>query len=200
MNPVTLFKLFFTPSRGWRALLDSKPSVHRLYLLHVIPFSLIPPLMIYLAGNNHSELLFKLLPGNKLLLVALAIFIVQLVAVPVMASIIRQLAEIAEIHPPFKDAFTLAAVAPTPLWMAPVFLLIPDFSVNIAVTSLAMMAAAGFIYYGIPEVFNLREQGHALLLFGGILMAGIIGWAFLMICSLLVWSSVQSLDFAPALS
>jgi hypothetical protein len=196
MNPLTLFRLFFTPTNGWKDLIQSQPSIHRLYLSHVIPFALIPPLMIYIAGRTHSELFFDLLPGNKLIIVSVAFFLVQLVVVPAMASIVRQLAEVAEIHPSYKDAFILAAVAPTPLWMASIFLIVPDILVNIGVTSLAMMASAGFIYYGIPVVFKIKEQGHALLLFGAILIAGVIAWGFLMICTLVVWGSVQNLQFA----
>ncbi|HEY8119171.1 MAG TPA: Yip1 family protein [Methylophilaceae bacterium] len=196
MNPITLFKLFFTPTKGWEALIQSQPSLHRLYMLHVIPFSLLPPLMIYIAGNNHSEMFFDLLPGNKLIIVSVAFFLVELVAVPAMAIVVRQLAEVAEIHPSYKEAFTLAAVAPTPLWMAPVFLAVPSILVNILVTSLAMMASAGFIYYGIPTVFRIKEPGHALLLFGAILMAGVIAWGFLMVSTLMVWGAVQNLQFA----
>ncbi len=196
MNPLTMFRLFFTPTKGWNDLMHSQPSIHRLYLLHVIPFALIPPLMIYIAGRTQSILFFDLLPGNKLIIVAVAFFLIQLVVVPAMASIVRQLAEIAEIHPSYKDAFILAAVAPTPLWMAPIFLFVPNILVNIGVTSLAMMASAGFIYYGVPVVFKIREQGHALLLFGAILIAGVVAWGFLMICTLVIWGSVQNLQFA----
>jgi hypothetical protein len=196
MNPLTLFRLFFNPTKGWQDLTQARPSMHRLYLLHVIPFALIPPVMIYIAGNNHGKMFLGLLSNSKLLMVAIAFFFVQLVVVPIMASIVRQLAEIADSHPPYKDAFVLAAVAPTPLWMAPIFLIVPDILVNIAITSLAMMASAGFIYFGIPVVFKIKEQGHALLLFGAVLMAGVIAWGFLMVCTLMVWGSVQNLQFA----
>lgn len=196
MNPLTLFRLFLTPTKGWEDLMQSQPSIHRLYLLHVIPFALIPPLMIYIAGSQHNQVFFDLLPGNKLIIVSIAFFLVQLVVVPAMASIVRQLAEIAEVHPSYREAFILAAVAPTPLWMAPLFLVVPSLLVNMFITSLAMMAAAGFIYYGVPTVFKIKEQGHALLLFGAILMAGVIAWGFLMVCTLMVWGSVQNLRFA----
>jgi hypothetical protein len=170
-----------------------------LYMMHVIPFALIPPLMIYFAGAKHGDALFNLihlLPANKLIIVVIVFFLVQLVAVPVMASIIRQLAEVAEIHPSYKQAFILAAVAPTPLWLTSIFLFIPNILVNIGVTSLAMMASAGFIYYGIESVFGIKEKGRTHLLFGAILMAGIIAWAFLMVCTLMIWGSVQNLQFA----
>ena len=74
MNPLTLFRLFFTPTKGWQELMKSRPTIHRLYLLHVIPFALIPPLMIYISGSSHKELFFELLPGNKLIIAALAFF------------------------------------------------------------------------------------------------------------------------------
>jgi hypothetical protein len=198
MHPLTLFRLFLSPTQGWRDLMEDRPSIHRLYLLHVIPFALIPSLMIYIAGQKHSQRFLDLLPGNKLIIVAVAFFLVQLVIVPAMASIVRQLAEVAEIHPSYREAFTLAAVAPTALWLAPLFLTIPDILVNIGITSLAMLASAGLIYYGVPTVFGIEEQGHALLLFGAILMAGVITWGFLMICTLMVWGSVQNLQFAVA--
>lgn len=196
MNPMTLFKLFFKPTAGWEALIASQPSMHRLFLLHVIPFALIPSVMIYIAGTRDSLMFFDLLPESKLLLVSFILLLVQLTMVPVMAIIVRQLAEIADSHPSYQQSFILAAVAPTPLWMAPVFLVVPSMMVNMAVTSLAMMAAAGFIYYGVPTVFKIKERGHAHLLFGAILVAGVIAWGFLMVCTLVVWGSVQNLNFA----
>ena len=57
MSISTLFKLFFSPTQGWQALISKRAPVHRLFLLHVVPFSLIPPLMIYMAGNK-GQILF----------------------------------------------------------------------------------------------------------------------------------------------
>lgn len=196
MNPLNLFWLFASPAKGWSHLVHSKPSIHRLYMLHVMPFSLIPPLMVYLAGSKYGGQFFPALPESKLLLIAAIFFVVELVVVPVMGLIIRELGEVAEIQPSYKDAFTLAAVAPTPLWMAPVFLLVPSVLFNLAVLSLAMAAAAGFIFYGIPAVFRLKEEGRAMLLFGAVLIAGVVAWGFLMVSTLVVWGSVQSLPLA----
>jgi Yip1 domain len=201
VNPITLFRLFFSPTKGWLELVASKPSIHRLYLLHVIPFAVLPPLMIYLSGKQHGDALFDLIhliPANKLFIVAVSFFVVQLVVVPAMASIVRELSEVAEIYPSYKQAFILAAVAPTPLWLSPIFLFIPDIFINIAVTCIAMMASSGFIYYGIPVIFGIKEKGHALLLFGAILMAGVIAWGFLMVCTLMLWGSMQNLQLFPS--
>lgn len=194
MNPRNIFLLFASPSTGWNNLVQSRPSIPRLYMLHVIPFALIPPVMGYLAGMKYGGQFFPALSETKLLLIAVIFFIIELVVVPAMAVIVRQLGEVAEIHPSYHDAFVLAAVAPTPLWLAPIFLLVPSVILNLLIVSLAMMAAAGFIYYGIPAVFDIREEGHAILMFGAVLIAGVVAWGFLMVSTLVIWGSVQSLQ------
>lgn len=193
MSLLNLFWLFFVPTKGWRHLIQARYSMHRLYLLHVVPLSLIPPLFIYFAAGNYAGDLLPVLSKAQLLLVALILFIVELVAVPLMALILRQLAEIADSHPSYHDAFTLAAVAPTPLWLVPIIFLIPDMLVNLVTLTMALMATVGFIYYGIPSVFRIKERGHAMLLFGAVFTAGIIAWAFLMVVTLVVLGSVQNL-------
>jgi hypothetical protein len=194
MSLLNLFWLFFAPNKGWRHLMQSKLSMHRLYLLHVVPLSMIPPLFLYFAGNQYAGGLIPILSSSKLLLVAIILFMVELVAVPVMAMIVRQLAEVAEIHPSYHDSFTFAAVAPTPLWLAPIaFLIFPDITLSLVVLTLAIMATIGFIYYGIPAVFRLKDRGHTMLMFGAVLTAGAIAWGFLMVSTLVVLGSVQNL-------
>ncbi|MEZ0317160.1 MAG: hypothetical protein ACAH10_09725, partial [Methylophilaceae bacterium] len=85
MKPTTLVQLFFTPTQGWKGLMQSQPSIHQLYMLHVIPFALIPPLMIYFSGKHHGDALFDLIhliPDNRIIIVSIAFFLVQLVVVP----------------------------------------------------------------------------------------------------------------------
>jgi hypothetical protein len=144
MNPFNLFWLFTSPAKGWSRLVYSKPSIPRLYLAHVIPFSLMPPLMVYFAGSKYGGHLIQILSGEKLLLAATILFVVELVVVPVMA----------------------------------------------------MTAAVGLIYYGIPVVFRLKEKGHAILMFGAVLTAGVVAWVFIMVSTLVILGSVQNLQFA----
>lgn len=195
MHPLTLFSLFATPARGWSRLIHSKPTIPGIFFLHVVPFSLIPPLMLMLAGGKYGGQFFPTMGSTKLLVIAIVLFLVELAAVPIMAILIRQLGELGEIHPSYKDSFIIAAVAPTPLWMAPLFLLLPSALVNGVVVTLAMMATAGLLYYGIPVVFRMKEQGHAILVFGAVLTAGTVALGFLMVCTLVVWGTVQNLQY-----
>lgn len=193
MSLLNLFWLFFAPTKGWRHLTQAKYSMHRLFLLHVVPLSLIPPLFVYYGNFNFAAGLLPVLSSSKLLMVAVILFLVELVAVPLMALVVRQLAEVADVHPTYHDAFTFAAVAPTPLWLLPIMFLIPDMMINLLSLTLALMATVGFIYYGVPTVFRIKERGHAIMMFGAVLTAGVVAWVFLMVMTLVVLGSIQSL-------
>lgn len=195
MNLRTLFKLFKSPSAGWEELLASKPSIPRLFILHVVPLASIPPLMIYYAGKSADTfLLVDILSPHKLALVGLIFLVVQLMAVPMMALIIKQLGEMANIKPSYHSAFILAAVAPTPLWLSSFVLLVPNFLFLISLGTLALMASGGLIYYGLPVIFGIKDKENATMYFGGIMIAGTIALAFLMLSTLVVWGSIQNLS------
>lgn len=193
MSLLNLFWLFFAPTKGWRHLIQARYSMHRLFLLHVVPLSLIPPLFVYYGNFNFAAGLLPVLSSSKLLIVAVILFLVELVAVPLMALVVRQLAEVADVHPSYHDAFTFAAVAPTPLWLLPIMFLIPDMMIDLLSLTLALMATVGFIYYGVPSVFRIKERGHAIMMFGAVLTAGVVAWVFLMVMTLVVLGSIQSL-------
>ena len=195
MHLTTLFKLFWSPTAGWQELLETKPSIPRLFSLHVVPLACIPPLMIFFAAKSSSTfLLVDMLSPHKLALVGLIFFMIQLMAVPLMALVIKQLGEIANIQPSYQSAFTLAAVAPTPLWLSALILLVPNFLVLVTLGSLALMASGGLIFYGLPVVFGIKDKDNAVMYFGGIMIAGTIALAFLMLSTLVIWGSLQNLS------
>jgi len=195
MNLTTLFKLFWKPTAGWRELLDSGPSIPRLFLLHVVPLACIPTLMIVYAGkSNENYLLIDMLPAEKLMFVGTIFFLVQLMSVPMMALVVRHLGEVAEISPSYKSAFILAAVAPTPLWLSALSLLIPSFLALVIGGTLAVMASAGLIFYGVPQLFDIEAKENAVMYFGGIMVAGMVALVFLMLSTLVIWGGIQNLN------
>jgi len=112
-----------------------------------------------------------------------------------MALIIKQLGEVINIHPPFQSAFILAAVAPTPLWLSALLLIAPSLLVLVTFGSLALMASFGLIYYGLPQVFEIKGKDNAAMYFGGIMIAGTVSLAFLMLSTLVILGSLQNLSF-----
>lgn len=193
MNPITVFRLFATPSKGWKEVMKKSPPIHQLFVFYVIPLALIPAIIIGHADKTPAWEVLSILSPRALPVVGWSLFIIQLIVVAMMAVVMRQLADIVDSKISFKNAFTLAAICPTPLWLSAIALLIPSSLVVLAAVCLAMMASVGLMFYGVPEVYKLRNQGQSMLIFGGILIAGVVAMGFLMVATLVVWGSLQNI-------
>jgi hypothetical protein len=110
------------------------------------------------------------------LAVAVGFYLVQLLMVAFMASIIRQMGDVVEIKPSYGEAYTLAAVAPTPLWLAPLALFVPSVWFCGIVMVLAWVASAALIYHGAPRLFRLEDHSKSNLMGSFILTAGVVAW------------------------
>jgi hypothetical protein len=191
MNPLTAYRLFVTHSGGWRYLADSHLSILRMYFLYVVPLSLVPPLMIYFAGSNYADQLLPLLSPRKMEMLVVIFYLAELAIVPAMAWVIQQLSNAARINVSYHDAFMLAATAPTPLWIATLFLFVPNLVFNLAIMSLALLASLLVIYYAVPPLFHLEgERRQTIPLAGLIMFSGLLAWAFMMVLTLFTWNSL----------
>ncbi|HEY6094593.1 MAG TPA: YIP1 family protein [Gallionellaceae bacterium] len=177
---------------GWNAFTHSHMSVLKMLLLYALPLSLVPPVMIGYAGIEYGGHLLPALEMTQLAFIGVVFLAVELAMTFLVAYIIKQLGVMAEIKPAFEDAYKLAVVVPTPLWLAPLFLFIPSFILNLSVAAAAMILSAMLIYYGVPAILKVEEKGHAVLLSGSILSVGMVAWAAMMYLTLLTWSFVGS--------
>lgn len=190
MSLLSLPKMIISDSDGWTDLVRLHPSAAKMYLLYVVPMSLIPPAMIYYSGMKYGGLLVLDMTGDQLLIIASIFLLAELIMVPFMGWIIQRLGEVIDMHPDYHDAFMLAAVAPTPLWLAPVFLFIPSLMLNLCIMALALVASAALIFHGVHAVFRLEDKGQSFLMAGSVYAAGLVAWVFLMVLTLVTWNYV----------
>lgn len=184
--------LHFPEFHGWDYLAHSHMPVASMFLLYALPLSLVPPLMIYYAGTNYGGDLLPEFTRSQLQSIGVVFFLVETAMLFLMATVIRRLGEVIDIKPSYEDAFKLAVIAPTPLWLAPLAMFIPSFEVNLTVGALAILATGSLIYFGVPAIFKIDEKGHAMLLSGTIYAAGLVAWAAMMYLTLITWSLVTS--------
>lgn len=178
---------------GLESVAHAHLSVAKLFFLYAMPLSIIPPLMLYYAGTMYGgkELLLEF-TNPQLQTIGVVFFVTEIIMLFTMAAIIRRISGVIELHTSFEDAFKLAVIAPTPLWLAPLFLFIPSFLLNLTVGALALMATGVLIYYSVPSILKVEEKGHAMLLSGWICTAGMVAWAAMMYLTLLTWNAVTS--------
>jgi hypothetical protein len=166
-------------------------SVLKLFLLYALPLSVVPPAMIYYAGVTYGAHLLAL-STTQLEFMGVVFFVAELIMTFVVAYVIQRLGEVIELKPTFEDCYKLAVVVPTPLWIAPLFLYIPSFMLNLTVVSAALILSGMLIFYSVPSVLKVEEKGHAILLAGSILAAGTVAWAVMMYITFLTWSFAAS--------
>ncbi len=177
---------------GWDTLTSSHMSVLKMFFLYALPLSLLPPVMIHYAGVTYGGHLLPALSEMELESIGVLFFIAELAMTFLVAYVIQRLGEVIDIKPAFEDAYKLAVVVPTPLWLAPLFLFIPSFIVNITIGALALILSGILIFYAVPPILKVEEEGHAILLAGCILAAGLVAWAAMMYLTLLAWSGLTS--------
>jgi hypothetical protein len=190
-------KMFYSYSEGWPELVRIHPSVQKLFAFYVMPMSLIPAAMFIYSINVTPGAVFPAMVPQmtplEALAVAVAFYLAQLAMVPLMGSIIQQMGEVVDVKPPYHDAFMLAAVAPTPLWLATLVLFIPSAWLAGVVMAAAWVASAALIYHGVVPLFKIEERSKGHLMGHFVLGAGIIAWASLMVMLALTLSMIVGL-------
>ncbi len=172
--------------------LDSFAHTHRpiwlLFLVYTVPFSLLPPVMIYYAITNYGGSLVTL-DSARLLTVCSVFFLAELAMTFVTAILVQRLCEWADSRPTFEDAYKFAVVVATPLWIAPIFLLIPSFILNTTIGALALVLSGILIFYCVPYILKVKSE-NILLLSSAVLSVGSVAWAAMLYIALLTWSLV----------
>lgn len=190
MNPMMFPKMLSSHAEGWDWLMRMHPSVAKMYLAWVVPMSAIPPAMLLYAWHAYSDAPLLEISQNQALLLAAIFFVSELVMVPIMAAVVQRIGEVAEAHAPYHDAFALAAVVPTPLWLMPIALFVPSVVFHAVMMLLALAASAALIYQGVDRVFRLPDEGHSLLAAGSVLAAGLVAWVLMMVLAFVSWGMV----------
>lgn len=107
---------------------------------------------------------------------AAGFYLIELAMVALMAAIIQQMGDVVKIRPHYHEAFVLAAIAPTPLWFAPIALFLPSMWINIVVEALAWVASAALIYHGVPALLRMQDHSRSRTMASFVLTAGVIAW------------------------
>jgi hypothetical protein len=147
--------------------------------------------MIHYAGITYGGDLIKL-TEMQLQTIGVVFFVAELMMTFLVAYIIQRMGAVVGIRPAFEDAYKLAVVVPTPLWLASLLLFIPSVILNLTVGALAMILSGILIFYNVPDILKVDEEGDAILLSGSILAAGMVAWAVMMYLTFLTWSFVTS--------
>lgn len=181
MGLISLAKLPWSAEQGWPELSRSRPSLVRLFARLVLPLSLLPPAMIYYAGTRYPEVFLAGAAAKDWGRVAVVFFLAEMQTVLAMGWLIRQVALTNSLTLDRHDAFLLAAIAPVPLWLASLGLLVPNLGFNALLSLAALVVSCGLIYHGIEGLCRTREDVTAAAIVQTVIGAGLAAWALLLV-------------------
>ena len=133
MNVMQVPKMIFSFSEGWDELIRVHPSIARLFALVVFPLSLLPPAMIYYAGGSYGDVFVPGVTPEQWHAAAGIFFLAELLTIPTMAWLIHLVTRINNVATDYHACFTLAAIAPIPLWLSSLTLFVPNLLVGVVV-------------------------------------------------------------------
>lgn len=185
MNIANLSLIPFSSTKGWQELEQAHPSVARIFLLLALPFSLLPPFMLFYAGTNYGDALFPGSAGRQWDLIAIIFFLGEMITFGAMGWLIREVATTYKAELSLHDAYLLAAICPVPLWLSSLSLFVPSLSFNASVSLFALGISCAIIYHGLYALAHMRDKILAASFTYTIMGAGISAWALLIF--LIMW-------------
>lgn len=178
-------RMIVSSDKGWHELTQDSSSLGTLFWRLVLPLSLIPPVMLYLYGPDHGDLLIQGYSSKPWHIIAPVFFAAEMFTWLLMGWLIRQVTESQWIEATPKDAFRLASIAPVPLWLSALGLFVPNMTVNVVLGLLAMVATGSLIHHGVRAVLKVQDELVAASITHTVMGAGIAGWSFLLL--LIAW-------------
>lgn len=180
MSIFTLPKMIFS-NTGWQELAGMPPRLINFLALVVLPLTLLPPVMLYYAGSNYGDQFVAGFGAKPWGAIATVFFLTEIISVLLMGWLIWEMAKWYKLRASIGDAFMLAGIAPIPMWLSSLCLLIPNIAVDVGIALLALAAGCSLLYRGICAFCHTREEVSAAGITQTVMSAGMFCWALLLV-------------------
>ncbi len=185
MNISLILGLPFS-AKGWLELQRKNLSIPQLAWLLVVPLSFVPPVLIYYAGTHYGD---SFLPGfgdKDWHFITTTLFLAELLTFFVMGWLIHSVLEGHGKKVSYHDAYLLAAIAPLPLWLSSLALLMPALMFNVLVVAGALVLSITLVYQGCKALSQGSENDMlSMSATYTIIAAAVIAWVLLLV---IVWA------------
>ena len=177
---------------GWEEIDKSNYSARWFFRCLVLPMSLLPPVLYAFAELVYPGAIFPLsvpaLTVMQLLVIGIVFYAMQLAMVGYMAMVIQRMAQGRDHDPGYDGAYALAAIAPVPLWLSSLSLLVPSQGFVIATGIVAWVAALALIRHGVRPLLHIDDEKTAHYVANMVSMSGVAAGIGLLAISAIVLS------------
>lgn len=189
-------RMLVSEQRGWEDIDRSRFSHRWFFRSVVMPLSLLPPVLYIYAELMHPGAVFPLsvpaMTGTQLLVIGVVFYAMQLAMVGYMAMLIQRMALGRDHDPGYDGAYALAAIAPVPLWLSSLSLLVPSTGFVMATVMVAWVASIALLRHGVRPLLHIRDAPTARYVADVVTLAGVAAWIALLVVAGLIFSVILS--------
>lgn len=180
MNIALFPQMLVSSRRGWPEIEKTHPSITKLFLLMVVPLSLLPPIMLQFAGTHHGSLILEGVGNRQWGLIAAIFFLAEMVTFAAMGWLIKEITTIYKAEISLHDAYLLAAISPVPMWLSSLALLVPSLAFCATAAFAGLLLSCAIIYHGLYALCHMNEEMEAAGYTFAVMSAGLAAWVMLM--------------------
>lgn len=178
-------RMLVSEKAGWDEIDRSHFSSRWFFKSLVLPMSLLPPALYAYAESVHPGAIFPLsvpaLSALQLGVIGVVFYGLQVAMVAYMAMLIQRTALGRDHDPGYDGAYALAAIAPVPLWLSSLALLVPSPGFVVAVVGLAWIASIALIRHGVRPLLHIGDEKTAHYVANMVVLSGIVAWVGLLL-------------------
>ncbi|MCK7546524.1 Yip1 family protein [Marinobacter koreensis] len=186
MTIMQMLRLPFSGDGAWAELQRMDLSIPFLAWVVVVPMSFLPPVLLYYAGTHYGDSFLTGFGDKEWRFITTILFLAELLTFFVMGWLIHAVLEAHRMSVEYRDAYTLAAIAPLPLWLASLALLVPVLAVSVVAVFAGMFLSCALVYQGVRSLG--RRSAHdveAMSATYTVMAASLLAWGILMA---MVWA------------
>ncbi|HYD95985.1 MAG TPA: YIP1 family protein [Noviherbaspirillum sp.] len=155
------------------------PAVAQTFFFILLPFSIIPPAMLLLAGHFHPGAFLGAAPEASWRELALIVFAAELVTVPLMAWVMHDLSGMLKIEGNFRMTFLIASLSAVPLWVSSLALAVPNVALLLVIGAAGLLVSALLLHRCLRSVYRIRDEEDAQALASTAFSVGGLLWTVL---------------------
>lgn len=179
-----LLDLPLSADGGWPQLIEDRPDPVRLFGAVVLPLSLVPPVILYLVGTHQTELFTKAFGHWSWGALASLFFVAEMTTILLLGWFLRHVADTHKLELRYGDAYLLAAIAPIPMWLSALGLLIPDLLLAASIALVGLGLTCGILYHGILSLCRTRDAIVAVSIVHTVIGACLAAWIPMLLLAL----------------
>lgn len=181
MNIAKIARLPFSGNGAWAELRGYNLSIPFLAWVIVVPMSFLPPVLLYYAGTHYGDSFIQGFGDKEWRFITTILFLAELLTFFVMGWLIQAVLDGHKLKISYQDAYLLAAIAPLPLWLSSLALLVPVLAVSVVAVFAGLFLSCALVYQGVRSLCHLSDNDVvAMSATYTIMAASVLAWGVLM--------------------